>query len=76
MAITGLRKSIQIGPTKYKYVYENLIGLRTVYKIDISRKKGIKYRDWFDDIEEAAIAVDKKLIEVGLKPVNKLKKIN
>lgn len=74
MAIIGLKRSIHLGPTKYKYVYKHIIGLRIIYKVDIIRKEKIKYRDWFDDIEEAALAIDKKLIEAGLEPVNKLKR--
>lgn len=74
MAIQGLKRSVGVGKTKYKYVYEHLIGLRVIYKVDIKRKNKIKYRDWFDNIEEAALVVDKKLLEAGLEPVNKLKR--
>lgn len=74
MAIEGLKRSLSVGKTEYSYVYKHLIGLRVIYKVDIRRKNKIKYIDWFDDMEDAAIAVDKKLLEAGLEPVNKLKR--
>lgn len=65
------------GKTKYKYVYKYMVGGKSIiYKTQIKKKGFCNWYNFFEDIEMAAKAVDKKLLELGLQPVNgKFKKI-
>ena len=58
--------------TQYKYVksytYE---GVEVFY----AQINAIQWSKMFENLKEAAIAVDTKLLEIGKKPVNVLKKV-
>lgn len=63
--------------TEYKHVYKIIANGKIKYQISILRDRTGKLsytRKNFDDIREAAIAVDKYLIGKGLEPVNILKR--
>lgn len=61
--------------SKYKGIYYDLAGVRNCYRWQASKTfKGIKWRKDCKTEREAAIAYDKKLIELGLEPVNILKR--
>ena len=57
--------------SKYKYVYAIKFKGEVIYRSYITR---LKWANYFLTEREAAIAVDKKLIEKGKEPVNILKK--
>lgn len=72
MSITQLAAIAKYqGTTDYKYVLGYKIKEKEFFKARIARFKWSKY---FLNKREAAIAVDKKLIEKGKEPVNILKK--
>lgn len=72
--MTLRKQAVHIGPhPTYKYIYLRQLGLDIVYFASIYNKK-IKWQNQFSTEKEAAIAVDKKLIQVGMDPVNILKK--
>lgn len=64
--------------TEYKHVYKTTVNGKVKYQISILRDRkgsGLSYtRKNFDDLREAAVAVDKYLIGKGLEPVNVLKR--
>lgn len=67
MAAYGFGRSVECSKT-YKYVYQRRKGLRIIWSGEIlGRSK------WFDTEREAALFVDKVLIENGKSPVNILK---
>ena len=57
----------RIGSTKYKYVSEMEIGGKRRYHARIASLLWGKY---FDDLRDAAKAVDIKMIEQGREPIN------
>jgi len=59
------------GISPYKYVYGIKFRGEVVYRAYITR---LKWANYFLSEREAAIAVDKKLLEKGKEPVNILKK--
>lgn len=61
------------GKTSFKYVYLVSYDGSLTYRAELS-KHG--FSKCFPSAREAAIAIDKKLIELGLTPVNVFKKIN
>ena len=66
------------GHTKYKYVYKVTRGNKVKYYGSVRRRVGSKYKNLFvvcNTIREAALAVDKFLIRLGLDPINILKKV-
>jgi hypothetical protein len=67
------RNKVRLPKGKYKYVYpwQKKDGT-IVYQSYISKYKWSKY---FSNEKDAAIGVDKYLIEKGLKPINILKSI-
>jgi len=62
--------------TEYKYVSKWVRGDEVIYEAKISRINKVRssWVNWYPTLREAAIAVDKKLLECGCKPVNILKK--
>ena len=65
------KKFKRLGKTKYKYVYKVSFDNIETYRAELS-----KYHlcQCFDIIRDAAIAVDKKLLENNKEPVNILKR--
>jgi len=69
-----------IGKTKYKYVgtYKHKETGKEYHKVKLCPGKKLKLNFYweavYDNLEEAAKAVDIKLIELGLEPVNILKR--
>ena len=59
----------RIGSTKYKYVSEMEVGGKRCYHARISNSN-ILWGKYFDDLRDAAKAVDIKMIEKGKEPVN------
>ena len=60
-----------LGVTEYKYVYKYIYADVVIYHAQIGK---YKWRFITKSIHEAAVAVDKKLIQYGLDPINILKK--
>lgn len=58
-----------VGPSKYKYVTEQLIDGKTMWR-GMFYKNGSRNGKSFETEREAAIYVDKKLLEQGKEPVN------
>lgn len=58
--------------TQYKYVKSYTYEGVEVFYAQIS---AIRWSKMFENLKEAAIAVDTKLLEMGKKPVNVLKKV-
>lgn len=62
----------RLGKTDYKYVYHvSYDGIET-YRAELSKHH---YCECFGNPRKAAIAIDKKLLELGMEPVNILKKV-
>ena len=62
--MTGIKR---IGSTKYKYVSEMEVEEKRCYHARISN---FLWKKYFDDLRDAAKAVDLKMIEKGKEPVN------
>lgn len=65
------KKFKRLGKTKYKYVYIVSFDNVETYRAELSKYKFCKC---FDNMRDAAIAVDKKLLENNKEPVNILKR--
>jgi len=65
------RRGIYKGRTKYKYVSEYIYAGETYYKAHLTKYKWCRY---FSSIRDAAIAVDKLLMQHNRNPLNIFKK--
>lgn len=64
------------GVTQYRYVTRFIRGQEEMFKSQLTNSvlKTTHWMNWYTTAREAAIAVDKKLLEFGLEPVNILKR--